>query len=113
MRTLTSSAPFLLEGEKTILSRPVFLYCGCAQATARWATVQPQLKKRYQQIRPANLQLAKNWLTDNGLYDKYPMLKQHIFGAVVAPDMTVVDIMSGATPDIIDRIDSIGDRYDW
>lgn len=100
-------SPFITTSEGTILKGPVFLSCGCGNVTARWATVAQNLVTKLPQVKPKANKIAKEWLVANGLMDKWPVLKQHTYGIVVAETekgFEMVNIMGGATNVVVQQV---------
>lgn len=99
--------PFVQEGDRIKLAGPVFLSCGCGNVTARWATVAQNLSTRIPQGKPKSSKIIHNWLTQEELWSKWPELKQHTFGVVVAETENGwdhVNIMDGATMKVAEKI---------
>lgn len=105
--------PFKEIDGKTELVGPVFLSCGCGAVMARWGSIQPLLATRLPQAKPKSSRMINDWLTDSGLREKYPLFKQHQFGAVVVPleELEVVDITPGTTQGTANRIGELIRRY--
>lgn len=102
--------PFKREGDKVVLTAPVFLSCGCGVTTARWATVQQNLSTRIAQGKPKSSKIISDWIRQEGLDAKWPVLKLHTFGIVVAvtdkgPEM--VNVMSGAPTKVAEDISAL------
>ena len=105
--------PFKREGDKVILTAPVFLSCGCGNVTARWATIQQNLSTRFPQGKPKSAKIIDEWLKQEDLYSKWPELKQHTYGIVVAktPDgWEKVNIMAGAPMKAAEQIARLIER---
>jgi hypothetical protein len=99
--------PFSQDDKKIHLSGPVMLSCGCGNVTARWASVAQNLSARIPQGKPKSSKIIHNWLTQEGLWDKWPELKQHTFGVVVAETENGwehVNIMDGTTMKVAERV---------
>ena len=99
--------PFKEEEGKIIITGPVMLSCGCGNVTARWATLQQSLATRLAQARPKASRIVNDWIVQEGLKDKWPELKQHTYGIVVAPTdkgFEKVNIMGGATANVLQQI---------
>ena len=91
--------PFVREDNKVKLTGPVFLSCGCGNVTARWANIQQNLVTKIPQGKPKSALIIDEWLKQEGLYDKWEILKLHTYGAVVAETdkgFEMVNIMVGA-----------------
>lgn len=102
--------PFKREGDKVVLTAPVFLSCGCGVTTARWANIQQNLSTRIAQGKPKSSKIISDWIKQEGLDAKWPVLKLHTFGIVVAvtdkgPEM--VNIMSGAPTKVAEEISAL------
>lgn len=107
--------PFDEKDGKIRLKAPVFLSCGCGNVTARWATVAQNLSRSIAQGKPKSSKIIHNWLTQEDLWNKWPVLKQHTFGIVVAETddgFEMVDVMNGATPKVAEKIGGLLRRSD-
>lgn len=107
MRNPMLPLPLERKEDKICLLGPLFLSCGCGNVVARWATIAQNLAYRIPQGKPKASRIVHDWLTQEGLAAKYPVLKQHTFGAVVAETdkgIELVDIMNGATPKVAEKI---------
>lgn len=105
--------PFKREGDKVLLTGPVFLSCGCGNVIARWASLQQNLATRFPQGKPKSSKIISDWLEQEGLKEKWPELKQHTYGLVVAetPDgFEAVNIMGGATSEVLKKIARLIER---
>lgn len=94
-------------GEKIKLTGPVFLSCGCGNVTARWASVQQNLSTKIPQGKPKSSKIISDWLTQEGLRDKWPELKQHTYGLVVVETengFEKVNVMGGAVMKVAEQI---------
>lgn len=103
--------PFKREGEKVILTAPVFLSCGCGNVIARWATVQQNLSTRFPQGKPKSAKIIGEWIKQEGL--DWPELKQHTYGLVVAKTPNgweKVNIMAGAPMKVAEQIARLVER---
>lgn len=99
--------PFKEEDGKVKLTGPVFLSCGCGQITARWATLAQQLSP-IPQGKPKSSKIIWKWVQQE--LPTEPHLKQHQFGLVVAETekgFELVDVMAGATPNVIEKINNL------
>lgn len=99
--------PFVREGDKVRLTAPVFLSCGCGSVTAQWASIQQNLATRLPQGKPKSAKIISDWLKQEGLNEKWPVLKQHTFGIVVAETdkgFEMVNIMSGAPTKVAQEV---------
>ena len=106
--------PFEEKDGKIRLLGPCFLSCGCGNVTARWASVSQNLATRLPQGKPKSSRIIYNWLTQEGMRDKYPVLKQHTFGVVVAETdkgFECVNIMDGAAPKVAEKIGQLLRRH--
>lgn len=105
------------QDDKITLTGPVFMSCGCGNVTARWATVQQNLVTRLPQVKPKASRIASDWLTQEGLREKYPILKAHQFGVVVAETdkgFEIINVMDGATMKVAQQIaDLIKRSKEW
>lgn len=99
--------PFEKDGDKIKLTGIVFLSCGCGNVTARWATIQQGLVHRIPQVKPKSTRLASDWLTQEGMREKYPLFKQHQFGAVAGETdkgFEIVDVMTGVSTKVTAQV---------
>ena len=99
--------PFIKENDKVRLTGPVFLSCGCGNVTARWATVQQNLLTKLPQGKPKSSKIVNEWLIQEDLKNKWPVLKQHTYGIVVAETengFEMVNVMAGATNKVAEQI---------
>ena len=99
--------PFVREGDWVRLTGPCLLTCGCGSVTARWATLQQQLATKLPQGKPKASKIINDWIVQEGLSKKWPELKQHTYGIVVAQTdkgIEHVNIMSGTTPGTLNQI---------
>lgn len=98
--------PFIKEGDQVKLTGPCFLSCGCGQVIARWATIQQNLVARLPHAKPKSSTIAKEWIKQNKLDEKYPILKQKLYGVVVAETdgIEAINIMEGTTMKTAERI---------
>ncbi len=99
--------PFIQNGDKIELTSPVFLSCGCGGVTARWATIQQNLVTKIPQAKPKASRIVSDWIRQNDLKNKWPLLTKHQYGIVAgetADGFKMVDIMSGATSIVINQI---------
>lgn len=109
------SLPFKQEGDKIILTGPCMLSCGCGSITARWATLQSQLVTKIPQGKPKSSKIISDWIKQEGLEARWPELKQHVYGLVVAKTdkgFEKVNIMGGATSSVLNQIGDIVRRSD-
>ena len=107
MRNPMQPLPFEEKDGKVKLTGPCFLSCGCGNVTARWATISQNLVFRLPQGKPKASRIIHDWIEQQKLTEKYPVLKQHTFGVVVAETengIETVDIMNGATPKVAEKI---------
>ena len=107
MRNIVQPLPLVKEEDRIKLAGPIFLSCGCGNVTARWATVAQNISTQLPQGKPKASRIIHDWMTQEGLWGKYPVLKQHTFGVVVAETdngIEIVDIMNGATPKVAEKI---------
>lgn len=99
--------PFVREGDRIKLTGPVFLSCGCGNVTARWANIQQNLTTRLPQGKPKSAKIINEWLRQEGLDAKWPVLKLHTFGIVVVETdkgFEMVNIMAGAPVKAADEV---------
>ena len=99
--------PFEQVGDKIVLTGPVFLSCGCGNVIARWASVKQNLATRIPEGKPKSSRIIYKWIDQEGLKEKYPVLKQHTYGVVVAhTDRGIegINIMAGATMKVAEEI---------
>lgn len=95
------------DGEKVILTGPVFLSCGCGNVIARWATVQQNLVTKIPQGKPKSSRIINDWLIQNELKKKWDILNAHQYGVVVAETengLEMVNVMDGATMKVADKV---------
>lgn len=105
--------PFKEVEGKTELVGPVFLSCGCAGPVARWASISQYLATRIPHAKPKSSRMISDWLTESGLREKFPALKQHQYGLCVAPvegGYDGIDIMVGTTTGVAQRIAELIER---
>lgn len=105
--------PFSRDGDKVYLSGPVFLSCGCGNVIARWASVAQNLSTRIAQGKPKSSRIISDWITQEGLREKFPALKQHTYGLVVAETengIEGVNIMDGATMKVAEKVGQLIQR---
>lgn len=99
--------PFLKTGDHIALTGPCLLTCGCGSVTARWATLQQQLATRLPQGKPKASKIINEWIAQEDLLKKWPELKQHTYGIVVAntdKGLERVNIMAGTTSGALNQI---------
>ena len=99
--------PFVKLGDHVELTGPCLLTCGCGSVTARWATLQQQLATKIAQGKPKSSRIISDWLIQENLKAKWPELKQHTYGIVVAPTengIEKVNIMGGATANVLQQL---------
>lgn len=87
------------ENDMVILTGPVLLTCGCGNVTARWANIQQGLATKLPQGKPKSSKIISDWIKQNNLDNKWPILKQHTFGVVVGETdkgFEMVNVMAGA-----------------
>lgn len=85
--------------DKIIMLRPAVFTCGCGSITARLGSVlnfAGLSSRTVDQVRPQALKIAKEWLAQEGMYDKCPLLKQHVYGVLITPSGEWLDINQGA-----------------
>lgn len=90
-------------GHITMLA-PTFFSCGCGGIQARFSSVMvylPISPRQVNQAKPHNLQIAKDWLKQEGLYDQIPLLKKHSYGVLIDNKLTDgkhewIDVNQGA-----------------
>ena len=106
--------PFVKEGDKVRLTGMVFLSCGCGNVTARWATIQQGLTHRIPQVKPKSNRVVSDWLTQEGLREKWAVLKQHQYGVVVGETekgFEMIDVMGGVTSKVTAQIADLIRRH--
>jgi len=106
--------PFIQDKDKIRLNGPVFLSCGCGNVIARWASVAQNLSTRIPQGKPKASRIIHDWLTQEGLWDSYPIFKQHTFGVVVAETeegIECVNIMDGASTKAAEKVGQLIRRH--
>ena len=111
---IKNELPFKEEDGKSCLTGVCFLSCGCGNVNARWATIAQNLATRIPQGKPKSSRIINNWLEQNELKKRWPVLKNHQYGIVVAETdqgFEMVDIMSGATSKVIENIASLIRRH--
>lgn len=99
--------PFIEEDGVVKLTSPVLLQCGCGQVVARWATISQNLSTRIPQAKPNASRIVAKWIEQNKLTEKFPILKKHQYGIVVAETdkgIEGVDIMPGTTMSTAEKI---------
>lgn len=99
--------PFTEENGIVKLTGPVFLQCGCGAVVARWATISQNLATRIPQAKPKASRIANKWIEQTGLAEKFPVLKKHQYGIVVAETengVEGVDITPGTTMSTAEKI---------
>lgn len=91
--------PFVREGDHIKMTGPVFLSCGCGSVTARWANIQQNLATKLPQGKPKSAKIIDEWLKQEGLYARWPVLKLHTFGVVIVETdkgFEYINVMAGA-----------------
>lgn len=104
---IITQIPFREEGDRIVLTGPVFLSCGCGNVIAKYASVAQNLSTRLPQAKPKSSKMVTRWLVQEKMSEKYPILKQHQYGVVVAETekgFECVDIMTGAAPKVAEQI---------
>lgn len=99
--------PFSQDDKGIHLTGPVMLSCGCGNVVARWASVAQNLATRIPQGKPKSSKIIHNWLIQENLSDKWPELKKHTFGLVVAQTENGwerVNIMDGTTMKVAEKV---------
>lgn len=99
--------PFIKEGDKVKLTGPCLLSCGCGTVVSRWATLQQSLSTKIPQGKPKSSKIINDWIIQEGLTSKWPELKQHTYGILVAETdrgLEKVNIMGGATANVLQQI---------
>lgn len=99
---------------KVTMLRPAVFTCGCGSVTARLGSILQFVNIRsnqIDQIRPNAIALAKEWIQQEGLYEKCPLLKQHVFGIFITPKGEWLDLNQGTTQDVAERFRKIYDEY--
>lgn len=95
--------PFEREGDKVKLTGCCMLSCGCGNVIARWASVRQNLSTKIPQGKPKSSKIIHDWIVQNGLFDRWPVLKLKQYGVVVGETekgFEMVNIMSGAAPKV-------------
>lgn len=109
--------PFEKKEDKVVLSGPVFLSCGCGGVTARWATLAQYLKTRVPQGKPKASKIIAEWMTQEGMREKYPQFTKHQYGMLVAETengFEAVDVMAGATMKAVEEVGQLIRRHnEW
>lgn len=80
------------------LTKPTFFTCGCGSITSRLSSVLPYIPLRANQlpqVRTKSNRLAQEFIKQNNLTAKIPKLSQHVYGVLIAPDLSYVDISVG------------------
>lgn len=93
------------DGHVTML-RPAFFTCGCGSITSKLGSVLQYCNiksNQLDQVRTVQSPIAKEWLAQEGLYDKIPLLKQHVYGVLITPDGDWLDISQGAPVNVAER----------
>ena len=96
-----------------MLTGPVFLSCGCGQVNARWATISQNMKNKLPHGKPRSSKIIHDWLEQEGLFDKWPILKKHTYGIVVAhtdKGYEYTDIMTQTTTKTVSNIADLIER---
>lgn len=109
--------PFKEEGGKIILTGPCFLSCGCGEIIAKWASVAQNLRTRIPHGKPKSSKIIHRWIVQEKMGDKCPVLKQRIYGVVVAETengFEFVNISLGASPRVAEQIGQLIRRHnEW
>lgn len=90
-----------------------FIVHNCGNVTARWASISQNLATRLPQAKPKSSRMISDWLTESGLREQFPALKQHQYGLCVAPvegGYDGIDIMVGTTTGVAQRIAELIER---
>lgn len=82
------SAPAFKESQthEVTMLRPTFFSCGCGSITARLSSVLNFVNvssRELSQAKPLQHELARRWLTQEGLYDQIPLLHKHVYGVLI------------------------------
>lgn len=111
------SNPFFTRNEDNsiTLNTPIFITCGCGTITARLSSVLQFINmssRSLNQVKIRQHKICKEWLEQEGLYDKIPLLKQHTFGILISNkkvngEYKWVDIQSGTTTNVAERFKDI------
>ena len=99
--------PFVDTEHGIRLTGPCMLSCGCGNVVARWATLQQQLATKLPQGKPKASKIIYKWIEQENLKAKWPELKMHNYGIVVActdKGLEHVNIMEGTTPSVLNKI---------
>lgn len=105
---------FVAKDDHIEMLRPAFFSCGCGSITARLGSVLQFTKihsNQLDQVRPAALKIAKDWLAQEGMYEKCPLLKQHVYGVFISPKGEWVDINQGTSQSVAERFQKLYDEY--
>lgn len=84
-----------------------FVVHNCGGVTARFATLQQNLAARIPQAKPKSNKMVNDWLIQERLKEKFPILTKHQYGLVVAETekgFEGVNIMGGATMNVVNQI---------
>ena len=98
------------ETNKVTLNGCCLLSCGCGNVISRWANVQQNLSTRIPQGKPKSSRIIYDWIEQEGLKEKYPVLKMKQYGVVVGKTeegIEVVDIMKGAPVKVAEQVGSL------
>lgn len=99
--------PFEEVGDRVNLTGPCVLSCGCGNVIARWASLQQQLATKLPHGKPKASKIITKWIQQEELLKKWPELKQHNYGIVVArtdKGIEHVNFMEGTTPSALNKI---------
>lgn len=106
----TQQLPFERKDDKVILTGPVFLSCGCGNVIARWASISQNLVTKIPQAKPKSSKIVHDWIEQEGLSKKWPVLKLHSYGIVVVETnkgLEMLNVMSGATQKVASDIGAL------
>lgn len=90
---------------------PTFFSCGCGGIQARLSSVLvyvPMSARQLNQAKPKALQVAKDWLKQEGLFDEIPLLNKHQYGVLIDNKLTNgkhawVDVNQGAATHVAEE----------
>lgn len=105
---------FVKEDDHIKMLRPAFFSCGCGSIISRLGSVLQFVNlhsNQLPQIKPNASVIAKEWLKQEGMYDKCPLLNQHVYGVFITPDGKWLDISQGTTQNVAERFKALYDEY--
>lgn len=111
------SKPSFQEDElhNVTMLKPTFFSCGCGSVTARLSSVLNFVNlssAQLSQAKPLSNELARRWLTQEGLYEQIPLLKKHVYGVLIDNKLTDgkhkwCDVNAGTPQDVAKQFRSI------